>query len=180
MADRDLEAGGSGGGAKARGLFRFRANPEPGGDPARRLYRVTYSHDDGWSYFNIALDLGRNTCTLYRAGDADYTILLNHLAVTFTGEPLPRGLPTAESESLELDFELMGLRMTRELSAETTDPGAFSGAFRADSAGDWLVVQVFVPGGTDTFILALNERMAGGEISIEPFWIQDRIWGDGI
>lgn len=148
------------------GQFRFRANPEPGGDPSRRLYRVTYSHEEGWSYFNVAIDLSRSTCTFHRSSDADYSRLLSHIALVFTGKLELQGSWPSGRDSLTFDFELLGLRMSREIGAEIASRAALSGTFQPDPSGDWLVVQLFVPGSTDSFVLGLNDRMAAGEISL--------------
>ncbi len=39
-----------------------------------------------------------------------------------------------------------------------------SGASLGGDAGDWLVVQAFVPGGAQSFLLGINDRLHAGEI----------------
>lgn len=135
--------------------LRFRTQPESGSEPTRRRYQAIYSHQDGWSRFKVAVDLARNSLTLYRSPEQDYTALLLDLAGRPPGiSRVPP--PKARVEALSLDIEVIGLKMA------SVQPGAGAGA----KGGEWAVVQAFVPGGSDSFLFGTNDRLAAGEFVI--------------
>jgi hypothetical protein len=140
-----------GGGAR---VLRFRAQPESGSKPSRRRYQAAYSHADGSSRFRVDIDLVQNELTFQRGADDDYRAMLLDLA----GHPpgLSRiPAPRSRLDSLSLDMEVIGLKMA-----------AVQPSLPAERSGGWLVVQAFVPGGTDSFLLGTNEGQAAGEIVI--------------
>ncbi len=136
--------------------LRFRAEAEPGGDPMRRRWQAIFSYGEGWSRFHFVVNLNRNTLTFHRSLDVDYTAMLRVLAgktgVSLT--PLPP--PTTRVESLTFDTEIVGLKMSR----------VNAGAFKAGPEGDWLVVQAFVPRGSESFLVGVNDRLNAAEIVI--------------
>jgi len=135
--------------------LRFRTQPEEKGDPSRRRYQAVYSHEDGWSRFKLALDLARHSLTFFRAPNEDYGPLLLDLAGRPPGIPrIPP--PERRVDSLSFDIEVIGLKMA------SVQPRAGTGA----RSGEWSVVQAFVPGGSDSFLLGVNDRLAAGEIVI--------------
>ena len=142
----------------ALGHFRFRATAEPGGDPMVRIWRATYSHDEGWSYFQIVVNLSRNSCSFHRAADADYTSMLADLSESLAG-PLTSLDSLSRVEALGFDFELIGLKMSREAGSQLT-----GGAFSSGTPGDWMVIQLYLPNSSDSFLLGLNDRLGAGEI----------------
>jgi hypothetical protein len=73
-----------------------------------------------------------------------------------TGSVTPLPIPRNRVDSLTLDVEILGLKMTR----------VDAGAFKAGRAGDWLVVQAFLPRSAESFLLGLNDRMNAGEIVV--------------
>ncbi len=136
------------------GHVRFRTEREPGVDPMRRRWEATYAHRDGWSRFSIAVDLTRNSCTFFRSPDGDYTAMLRELAGKAADSITPIPAPTRRLQLLTFDIEIVGLRMSRINSV--AGPGG--------NSGDWLVVQAFVPGGAQSFLLGINDRLHTGEI----------------
>lgn len=136
--------------------LRFRAQAEPGGDPMRRRWQAIFSYGEGWSRFHFVINLNRNTLTIHRSLDVDYTAMLRALAGKPHGSLTPLPPPTTRVESLTFDTEIIGLKMSR----------VNAGAFRAGPEGDWLVVQAFVPRGSESFLLGVNDRLNAGEIVI--------------
>lgn len=136
------------------GQVRFRTEREPGIDPMRRRWEAIFAHRDGWSRFAIALDLTRNSCTLFRAPDGDYKAMLRELAGKAVDSVTPLPPPTRRLQLLTFDVEVIGMRMSR----------INSGASLGGDAGDWMVVQAFVPGGAQSFLLGINDRLHTGEI----------------
>ncbi len=136
------------------GQVRFRTEREPGIDPLRRRWGATYAHRDGWSRFTIALDLTRNSCTLFRSADADYRAMLRELAGKQADSLTPIPPPARRLQLLTFDIEVVGLRVSR----------INSGVAQGGNSGDWLVVQAFVPGGAQSFLLGINDRLHTGEI----------------
>ena len=136
--------------------LRFRTEAEPGGDPMRRRWQAIYSYGEGWSRFQIVANLSRSTVTLHRSLDADYTAMLRALAGKANGSMTPLPPPTAKLESQTFETEIVGLKMTR----------VDAGAFQAGPAGDWLVMQAFVPRGAESFLLGVNDRLNAGEIIV--------------
>jgi hypothetical protein len=136
--------------------LRFRAEAEPGGDPMRRRWQAIFSYGEGWSRFHFVINLNRNTLTFHRSLDVDYSAMLRVLAgkpqVSLT--PLPPA--TTKLESLTFDTEIVGLKMSR----------VNAGAFKAGPEGDWLVVQAFVPRGSESFLVGVNDRLNAAEIVI--------------
>ena len=138
------------------GLLRFRTESEPGGDPMRRRWQAVYSYGEGWARFQIAMNLGRNTLTLFRTLEADYTAMLRDLADKPMGSLTPIPPPSPKVESLSFDVELIGLKMTR----------VNAGAFQEGPAGEWLVVQAYVPRSAESFLVGVNDKLNAGEIVI--------------
>ncbi len=136
--------------------LRFRTEVEPGGDPMRRRWQAVFSYGEGWSRFQFVVNLSRSTVTFHRSLDADYTAMLRALAGKPSGSLTPLPPPTAKVESLTFETEIVGLKMSR----------VDAGAFQAGPAGDWLVVQAFVPRGAESFLLGVNDRLNAGEIVI--------------
>jgi hypothetical protein len=136
--------------------LRFRTEVEPGGDPMRRRWQAIYSYGEGWARFQIVANLSRNTLTLHRAVDADYSAMLEALAGGPQGSLTPLPPPTTKLESLTFDTEIIGLKMSR----------VDAGVFQAGPAGDWLVLQAFVPRGSESFLLGVNDRLNAAEIVI--------------
>lgn len=136
-------------------VFRFRAQPEMGSEPSRRCYKAAYSHGDGSSRFRIDIDLARHELTFHRGAGDDYRAMLLDLA---GHPPGVSRIPSPQSRvgSLGFDMGLIGLKMPAVQGALTA----------ADRSGGWLVVQAFLPGGTDSFLLGTNEQQAAGEIVI--------------
>ncbi len=137
------------------GHVRFRTEREPGIDPMRRRWEATYAHRDGWSRFAIALDLAHNSCTLFRSPDGDYRAMLRELAGKQADSLTPIPPPTRRLKLLTFDMEVIGLRMSRINSNAGSSGG---------DSGDWLVIQAFVPGGAQSFLLGINDRLQTGEI----------------
>jgi hypothetical protein len=121
-----------------------------------RRWEGIYSYGEGWARFGIVVDLALNTLTLQRSPDADYGTLLSELAGKSSGRPPAAGSPESRVNRLGLDAELVGLKLSR----------ASAGNFQAAPAGDWVVIQAFIPGGTESFLLGVNDRLASGEIYI--------------
>jgi hypothetical protein len=136
--------------------LRFRAEAEPGGDPMRRRWQAIFSYGEGWARFHFVINLNRNTVTFHRSLDVDYTAMLRVLSGKSQGSLTPLPPPTSKVESLTFDTEIVGLKMSR----------VDAGAFRAGPAGDWLVVQAFVPRGSESFLLGVNDRLNAAEIVI--------------
>lgn len=141
--------------------FRFRTDTEPDTDPGVRRWGANYSHAAGWSPFRLVVDFGRNTCTFHRAVDEDYSRMLRDLARVLTGVDGPVPAITSKVESLTLDCELLGLKLSRS-SAAAAGP---TGPFLRDPPGEWQVVQIFVPAGRESFVLGVNDRQGSGEIA---------------
>ena len=135
--------------------LRFRTEAEPGGDPMRRRWQAVYSYGEGWARFHMVVNLTRGTLTLHRSLEANYSPMLRQLmgrANSLT--PLP--LPTPKIESMTFDVEILGYKMTR----------VNAGDFQLGPSGDWLVVQAFVPGSAESFLVGVNDRLNTGEIVI--------------
>ena len=136
--------------------LRFRAEAEPGGDPMRRRWQAIFSYGEGWSRFHFVINLNRNTLTFHRSLDVDYTAMLRALAGKPQGSLTPLPPSTTKVESLTFDTEIVGLKMSR----------VDAGAFKAGPEGDWLVVQAFVPRGSESFLVGVNDRLNAAEIVI--------------
>lgn len=136
--------------------LRFRVEAEPGGDPMRRRWQAVFSYGEGWARFKIVVNLSRNSLTFHRSLDADYTAMLRALAGKPSGSVTPLPPPASRVESLTFETEIVGLKMSR----------VDAGAFQAGPAGDWLVVQAFVPRGAESFLVGVNDRLNAGEIVI--------------
>ena len=119
----------------------------------RRRWQAVFSHGEGWARFHFVINLDRHTLTFHRALDVDYTALLQMLAAGSEQALTP---PTARLESLSFEAEIVGLKMSR----------VDAGAFRAGPEGDWLVVQAFLPGSSESFLVGVNDRLKAGEIVI--------------
>ena len=66
--------------------------------------------------------------------------------------PIPP--PSRRIDSLTFDIEIIGLKMPRV------------GAGAVGPAGDWLVVQAYLPRSTESFLLGVSNRLAAGEIIV--------------
>ncbi len=120
----------------------------------RRRWEAIYAHGEGWSRFNIALDLSRNSCTLFRSPESDYSAMLRELAGKPDDSLTPVPPPSRRLQLLTFDMEILGLRLSRIGSDGSV----------ATSAGDWLIIQAFVPGGAESFLLGVNDRLHSGEL----------------
>jgi hypothetical protein len=122
-----------------------------------RRWQAIYAHGQGWARFRIAIDLGRQTCTLYRTPDSDYSAMLRELEGKSPDALTPIPKPAKKVDSLTFDVEVVGLKMPR------VSPGATAAA---GPAGDWLVVQAYLPGSTDHFLLGVSNRLGAGEFVV--------------
>lgn len=138
------------------GHVRFRAESELGKGALERCWEAAYSVGDVWARFRIVVDLGRNTCTLSRTPDTDYGPLLRELAGKTKQSLTPLPTPPQRVDSLTLDVQIIGLKMSQVSAA----------AVPAGPAGDWLVAQAFLPGSTESFLLGVSNRLSAGEIVI--------------
>ncbi len=135
--------------------LRFRTEAEPGGDPMRRRWQAVYSYGEGWARFHIVVNLSRGTLTLHRSLEADYMPMLRQLIGKHNSMTLLR-LPKQKVESMTFDIEILGYKMSRMNTGE----------FQSGPSGDWLVVQAFVPGSAESFLIGVNDRLNAGEIVI--------------
>ncbi len=138
------------------GHVRFRTESEMGMSALQRRWQAMYSYGDGWSRFKISVDLNRGKCTLVRAPDADYSAMLRELVGKTKESLTPLPPPTRRVESLTFDVDIIGLKMSR-VSAREVPSGP---------AGDWLVVQAYLPGSTESFLLGVSNRLSAGEIIV--------------
>ena len=136
------------------GHIRFRAESEPGIDALSRRWQATYSHGQSWSHFTIAIDLSRHSCTIGRTPETDYSALLRELAGKPPDSLTPIPPPSRRIDSLTFDVEIIGLKMPR-VREGTSGP-----------SGDWLVVQAYLPGSTEGFLLGVSNRLGAGEIVV--------------
>jgi hypothetical protein len=143
-------------GATGPARVRFRAQGQPGRTETERRWQAAYSVGEDWGRFEISIDLGRGTCTLHRSPGSPPSALLEELAGQGASGATPVPPPTERADSLELDADVIGLKM----------PKVEPVADRAGGAGDWLVVQVYLPGSTESFLLGLNEHQGSGEIAV--------------
>ncbi len=135
--------------------LRFRSKPEEGDEPVSRRWEAVYLYGDDRFPFNIELDLSRLTLTLYRQAEVNYSPMLRELAGWPFGLDITPPHSGESTRSLTLDVELIGLRM----------PGVH-GSFGSGPAGEWLVVQAFLPRSAESFLLGVNDRQQAGEIAI--------------
>jgi hypothetical protein len=136
------------------GQARFRTESEPGIDALNRRWQATYSHGQSWSHFSIAIDLSRHKCTLSRVPETDYSPLLKELAGKPPDSISPIPPPSRRVDSLTLDVEIIGLKMPRVREGSS------------GPSGDWLVVQAYLPGSTESFLLGVSNRLGAGEIVV--------------
>ncbi len=136
------------------GQVRFRTESEPGISALSRRWQATYSHGQSWSHFTIAIDLSRHSCTLSRTPETDYSAMLKELAGKPPDSLTPIPPPSRRVDSLTLDVEIIGLKMPRVRSG-TSGP-----------SGDWLVVQAYLPGSTESFLLGVSNRLGAGEMVV--------------
>ena len=165
MSDKESDSGITSG-WRPPGLFRFRANPETGGEPSRRYYRAIYSHEAGGSSFQFSIDLGRNVCTFHRQPGVEYANLLRDISASLTGSPGPIEPPDPPTDLVALDFELIGMTMSRAYGMVGASDSLGASIFQAEPPGDWFVIQLFVPNSADAFLLAVNEHIGAGEIML--------------
>jgi hypothetical protein len=122
----------------------------------RRRWQAVFSYGEGWSRFHFVVNLNRNTLTFHRSLDVDYSAMLRVLAGQPQGSLTPLPPPTTKLESFTFDTEIVGLKMSR----------VNAGAFKAGPEGDWLVLQAFVPRGSESFLVGVNDRLNAAEIVI--------------
>jgi hypothetical protein len=138
------------------GHVRFRAESEMGLGALQRRWSATYSWGEGRSRFRITVDLDRSRLTLARTPEADYSALLRDLAGRTPESLTPLPPPSRRVETLTFDIDIVGLKMSDvNLQAAPSGP-----------AGDWLVVQAYLPGSSEFFLLGISNRLAAGEIVI--------------
>lgn len=135
---------------------RFRTETEMGLGALQRRWQATHSSGDSWSKFKIQIDLNRHRCTLARMRETDYSALLRDLAGKGDESLTPLPPPPRRVESLTFDIDIIGLKMSHvKPRAVTSGP-----------AGDWLVVQAYLPGSSESFLLGISNRLSAGEIVI--------------
>ncbi|MGD8868560.1 MAG: hypothetical protein PVI01_13055 [Gemmatimonadales bacterium] len=139
------------------GHVRFRTESEMGLGALQRRWQATHSSAKGWSCFKITIDLDRHRCTLGRVPETDYSALLRDLAGKTDESLTPLPPPPRRVESLTFDIDIIGLKMSQ------VTPRA---AARGGPAGDWLVVQAYLPGSTESFLLGVSNRFSAGEIVV--------------
>ncbi len=142
-------------GPTAPARVRFRVQSQPGRTETQRRWQAAYAVGEEWRGFGISIDLGRGTCTFYRTAGQPLAALLQELSEQ-AAAAAPLSTPSRRLESLQLDAAVVGLRMPK---VETV-------ADRAGGAGDWLVVQVYLPGSAQSFLLGLNSSQGAGEIAV--------------
>ncbi len=146
-------------------FLRFRTDADPAGSsPAHRHWKARYASPDGsWAPFDLDIDFDRGTCVLQRASGSDYRPLVCDLVRTFLGVETSNPPRVRDRvNTLALPFEIVGLKMSRSLGGLTPADGP--GHYRSSPAGDWMVLQVFVPGRSESFLLGINDRQGCGEL----------------
>lgn len=149
--------------------FRFRSDRDPRAtDQAHRRWQARYSHPGGWATFDLSVDLAGGACTFHRVKGTDYSALLADLTRSLMGPGarLPR---TSEPvERIALETTVVGLKMARGTGSvrDLGGDSAHAGPFRADPSGEWLVVRAFVPDGSESFLLAVSDRLGAAEIVV--------------
>jgi hypothetical protein len=139
------------------GHVRFRTESEPGIDNLNRRWQAIYAHGQGWARFRVVIDLSRHICTFYRVPESDYSALLRELAGKSPEGMTPIPPPSKRVDSLSFDMDIVGLKMPRVRPGGTTTTGP---------AGDWLVVQAYLPGSTQSFLFGVSNRLGAGEIVV--------------
>lgn len=135
---------------------RFRTRVVHGGDSLRRAWQGVYSYGEGWSCFDIRLDLDRMTLTLRRLAEFDYDPFLRKLAGRPDGSTTPVPPPVARVEARTFDIELIGLKMAK----------VNAGAIQSGPNGEWLVVQAFLPRSAESFLFGVNDSLQAGEVVV--------------
>lgn len=136
--------------------LRFRTETEMGLGALQRRWQATHSSGESWSRFKIQIDLNRHRCTLARMPETDYSALLRDLAGKTEESLTPLPPPSRRVGSLTFDIDIIGLKMSQVgRRAATSGP-----------AGDWLVVQAYLPGSSESFLLGISNRLSAGEIVI--------------
>ncbi len=122
----------------------------------QRGWQGVYSFGEGWSCFDIRLDLDRMTLTLRRWPDAEYDAFLRKLAGRSDGSTTPLPPPAGRVDARTFDIELIGLKMAK----------VNAGAIQRGPNGDWLVVQAFLPRSAESFLFGVNDSLQAGELVI--------------
>ncbi|UCF21197.1 MAG: hypothetical protein JSU87_07370 [Gemmatimonadota bacterium] len=135
---------------------RFRTEPQRSLDTAERIWQGVYSYADGWARFGITIDATLNRLTLRRSSGSDYSEMLHQLVGRAAEPALNTAVRGPRVEQLSFEMEIVGVKLTR----------VSAGVFKPGPGGDWLVVQAFVSGGSDAFLLGINDHMATGELFI--------------
>ncbi len=135
---------------------RFRTEPQRSLDTTERIWQGVYSYADGWARFGITIDATLNRLTLRRSAGSDYGVMLLELVGKTAGAALKKAVPGPSVAQLSFEIEIVGVKLTR----------VSAGVFQPGPGGDWLVVQAFVPGGSESFLLGINDHMAAGELFI--------------
>lgn len=148
--DSGSRAGSSG------GPVRFRTEPQPSLDSSERIWQGVYSYADGQARFRITIDVTLNRFTLQRSQGSDYKAMLRQLVGKAASHALQAAASGSRVEHLNFDIEIIGVKLTR----------VGAGVFEPGPGGDWFVVQAFVPGGSDSFLLGVNDHMAAGEFFV--------------
>ena len=138
------------------GHVRFRTEREMGLGALQRRWLATHSWAEGLSRFKITVDLDHSRLTLARVPEADYSALLRDLAGKTHESPTPLPPPLRRVESLTFDIDIIGLKMSQVNTR----------AVASGPAGDWLVVQSYLPGSSESFLLGVSNRHSAGEIVI--------------
>ncbi|MGD8698829.1 MAG: hypothetical protein PVJ43_06035 [Gemmatimonadales bacterium] len=138
------------------GHVRFRTEREMGLGALQRRWLATHSWVDGQARFKITIDLDHGRLTLARTPEADYSALLEDLAGKDHESLTPLPPPSRRVESLTFDIDIIGLKMSRVNTRELA----------GGPAGDWLVVQAYLPGSSESFLLGVSNRLSAGEIVV--------------
>ena len=124
--------------------------------PPETTWRMTYTKDKKTATFKITLPhmaLGKGSFSRDEK-KGDTTALLEDLAKILRGK-VPEKVD--QVDRLPVTFYVLGDKMTRTKT----------GSFKADPAGDWLLVKIFVAKDQGEFYLNINEKTGKGEIRMK-------------
>jgi len=124
--------------------------------PAETTWRMSYTKDKKTATFRITLPhkaLGKGSFTRDEK-KKDATVLLGDLATTLRGK-VPDTVD--QVDELPVTFYVLGDNMTKTKT----------GSFKAEPAGDWLAVKIFVAKDHGEFYLNINEKEGKGEIRMK-------------
>jgi len=124
--------------------------------PAETTWRMSYTKDKKTATFRITLPhkaLGKGS---FSRDDkkTGATVLLEDLATALRGK-VPDTVD--QVDELPVTFYVLGDKMSRTKT----------GSFKAEPAGDWLAVKIFVAKDRGEFYLNINEREGKGEIRMK-------------